>query len=130
MSLTDQSRRLWWLGWAWRVTCATYAVAFLTFLPYQMIMIWWSAVLFTPLVAVTLYMTRAPRLAKVGIPVVVAALSAACYLLYSGLTRQGLPRSMPYNMVWLVGVLGPFVMFFLVTRHLAALRSALAEKVN
>ena len=128
---TEQSKRWWWLGWSWRIACATYLVGFLTFLPFQIILVWWSALLFTPLVAVTLYMTRAPRLAKAGIPVVIAAVVAAGYLLYAGVTRQGIPTSMLYNLVWIVGVLGPFVLFFLVTRHLSALtRSVGAEKVN
>lgn len=119
---TDQSKRWWWLGWTWRIACASYAVGFLTFLPYQMIMVWWSALLFTPLVVVTVCMTRSPRLARFGVPVVVAAVVAAGYLLYSGMTRQGLPTSPLYNAVWLVGVLGPFVLFFLVSRDLAALQ--------
>lgn len=120
----DQSRRWWWLGWSWKVACATYLVGFLTFLPFQMLIIWWSAILFTPLVVVTLRMTRSPRLAKFGIPVVVAALVGAVYLIYSGLSREGLPSSKIYSAVWLVGVLGPFVLFFLVSRHLAPLIKA------
>jgi hypothetical protein len=114
----DQTKRWWWLGWTWRIACASYAVGFLTFLPYQMIMIWWSALLFTPLVIATLHMTRSPQLARIAIPVVAAAISAAAYLLYSGMSRQGLPDSPIYGALWLVGVLGPFVLFFLVSRHL------------
>ena len=117
---TEPSKRWWWLGWSWRIACATYLVGFLTFLPYQIMIIWWSALLFTPLVAVTLYMTRAPRLAKAGIPVMIAALTAAGYLIYAGISRQGIPQSPIYNVVWLVGALGPFVLFFVVSRYLAS----------
>ena len=116
--MTDQSKRFWWLGWAWRIACASYAVGFLTFLPYQMLMVWWSALLFTPLVLVTLRMTRSPLLARAGIPVTAAALGAAIHLLYSGMTQQGIPESALYNALWLIGVLGPFVLFFLVSREL------------
>ena len=117
----DQSRRWWWLGWSWRIACATYLVGFLTFLPYQHLLIWWSALLFTPLVIVTLYMTRSSRLAKFGVPVVLAALIAGGYLLFTGFTQQGLPSSAIYNVVWLLGALGPFVLFFIVSRHLTSL---------
>ena len=120
----DQSRRWWWLGWSWRIACATYLVGFLTFLPYQHLLIWWSALLFTPLVIVTWYMTRSSRLAKFGVPVVLAALIAGGYLLFTGFTQQGLPSSAMYNVVWLLGALGPFVLFFIVSRHLASLEKS------
>lgn len=117
---TEPSRRWWWLGWSWKIASATYLVGFLTFLPFQMLLVWWSALLYTPLVIVTLNMTRSLRLAKFGIPVVLAALIASGYLIYAGRSQQGLPTSTIFSAIWLVGVLGPFVLFFLVTRHLRA----------
>jgi hypothetical protein len=98
--------------------CATYLVGFLIFLPYQQILIFWSAIAFTPLVAVTLSMTRSEQVARFAVPVVLCALLAAAWLFYSGVNGQGIPRSTIYNVTWLVGALGPFVLFFIVSRHL------------
>jgi hypothetical protein len=121
-----QANRWWWLGWSWRVACAAYLVGLLTFLPFALLLIWWSALLFTPLVAVTLYMTRERSLATIGIPIVLAALYASIHLFYSGATRLGMPQSKVYLAVWLVGLLGPFLLFFLVSRHLASLQKTAA----
>ncbi len=124
---TEQSKRWWWLGWSWRVACATYLVGFLFFLPYQLIMIFWSVFTFTPLVAATLYMTRAPQLAKFAVPVVLSALYAAGHLVYAGVNGQGVPRSTLYLAFWTIGALGPFALFFLVTRYLKGRQEGQAE---
>lgn len=117
----EPSRRWWWLGWSWRVACASYAVGLLTFLPYALVMIWWSALLFTPLVLVTLSMTRDRAIANFGIPVMAAALYASIHLLYTGVNQLGLPQSKVFLIVWLVGLLGPFAIFLVVTRRLGAI---------
>jgi hypothetical protein len=111
--------RLRWLMWSWRVACASYVVGLLTMLPYASLIVWWTTLLFTPLLVVTLLMTRSRPIAMAGIPVVAAALGASMYLWYSISTGNPVPRSIPYLVIWFVGILGPVALYPLVSRYVA-----------
>lgn len=113
------ANRLRWLVWSWRVACASYVVGLLTLLPYASLIVWWTTLLFTPLLVVTLVMTRSRQIALAGVPVVIAAFGASMYLWYSLSTRNAVPRSPGYLVIWFIGILGPLALYPLVSRYVA-----------
>ena len=116
--------RLEWLMWAWRVACASYIVGVLTMLPFASLIVWWTLLLFGPLVAVTLRMTRSNRLARLGIPVVASAALAAALLWFSVSSGKGVPQSPIYLVLWVTGVIGPIVLYPFVAREVGRLITA------
>jgi apolipoprotein N-acyltransferase len=109
--------RLEWLMWAWRVACASYVVGVVTMLSYSSLIVWWTLILFGPLLTVTLRMTRSKRLATLGIPVVAAGALAAALLWYSVSSGKGVPQSAVYLVLWITGVIGPIVLYPIVARE-------------
>ena len=107
-----------WLMWTWRIACASYVVGVLTLLPYGSIIVWWTLILFVPLLAVTLRMTRSNRLAKIGIPVLAAEALAAGTLSCDIAKGKRLMESPVYLMLWFTGVIGPIVLYPIVAREL------------
>ena len=107
-----------WLMWTWRIACASYVVGLLTLLPYGSIIVWWTLILFVPLLAVTLRMTRSNRLAKIGLPVLAAAALAAAILSYDVARGKALMASPVYLILWFTGVIGPIVLYPFVVREI------------
>lgn len=107
-----------WLMWSWRIACASYVVGLLTLLPYGSIIVWWTLILFVPLLAVTLRMTRSNRLAKIGVPILAAAALAAGILSYDVARGKALMESPVYLVLWITGVIGPIVMYPIVVREI------------
>jgi hypothetical protein len=107
-----------WLMWSWRIACASYVVGVLTLLPYGSIIVWWTLILFVPLLAVTLRMTRSNRLARIGVPVLAAAALAAVILSYDVARGKALMESPVYLVLWFTGVIGPIVMYPIVVREI------------
>ena len=107
-----------WLMWTWRIACASYVVGLLTLLPYGSIIVWWTLILFVPLLAVTLRMTRSNLLAKIGVPVLAAAALAAGILSYDVARGKALMESPVYLVLWFTGVIGPIVMYPIVVREI------------
>ena len=114
--------RLEWLVWVWRVSCASYVVGVVTLLPYWSLIVWWTALLFAPLLAVTLVMTRSRRLAMAGIPVVASAMLGAGLLWYGVATGRGVPESAVYLVFWFTGVIGPVALYPLVAREVGRIK--------
>jgi hypothetical protein len=115
-----------WLMWAWRIACASYVVGVLTLLPYGSIIVWWTLILFVPLLAVTLRMTRSNRLAMIGVPVMASAALAAGILSYDVATGKGLMESPVYLVLWFTGVIGPIVLYPIVARELGRIITSTA----
>ena len=104
--------RLRWIRWAWRVAGATYIAGALTLMVGSSVIVFWTSLLFTPLLAWTLLVTRSKVLAAVGIPVVAAALLSSALLLNS-LS----PQSILFKGLWFMAVLGPFILYPVVSRY-------------
>ena len=119
------AKRLRWLVWIWRVVGASYVAGVLTLSPAGSLIVVWAALLFTPLLVVTLSATRSKLIAYVGIPVVVAALLATVQLFTSLRATNGVPRSPLFMTIWVVATLGPIVLYILVTRHVSKTIKAL-----
>ena len=111
--------RLRWLLWTWRVVGASYAAGVLTLLPYGSVIVVWAAVLFTPLLIVTVVATRERLIAFVGIPVVLAAFLASFHLFTTLKATRQVPMSLSFMAVWVVATVGPIVLYVLVSRHLS-----------
>ena len=109
--------RLRWIRWAWRVAGATYIAGALTLLVGSSVIVFWTSLLFTPLLAWTLFLTRSRVLAAVGIPVVGAALLSSVQLMNSLVTSQQVPRSILFQGLWFVAVLGPLILYPVVSRY-------------
>ena len=109
--------KLEWLMWTWRIACASYLVGVLTMLPYASLFVWWTLLVFGPLLAVTLRMTRSKRVATLGIPVVASAALAAALLWYGVSSGKGVPQSAVYLVLWVTGVIGPIVLYPFVARE-------------
>ena len=107
--------RLRWLVWTWRVVGASYVAGVLTLSPYGALIVVWAALLFTPLLIVTLITTRSKLIAYVGIPVVLAALVATLQLFTSLRATTG-PAFMT---LWVIATVGPIALYILVSRHLS-----------
>src|SRR5688500_7209108 len=103
--------KLEWLMWTWRIACASYLVGVLTMLPYASLFVWWTLLVFGPLLAVTLRMTRSKRVATLGIPVVASAALAAALLWYGVSSGKGVPQSAVYLVLWVTGGGGPIVLY-------------------
>jgi hypothetical protein len=112
-------KQMRWLMWTWRVVGATYVAGFLTLFTSGALIVFWTALLFTPLLVVTLAATRSRLLAWVGIPVIGAALFAAVHLILVLAPNGQTEFSFLFNVVWLTASLGPFVLYPIVTRHLS-----------
>ena len=80
-------KRLRWLVWIWRVVGASYVAGVLSLSPYGATIVVWAALLFTPLLIVTLVATRSKLIAWVGIPIVLAALIVGAAMLMQVQTR-------------------------------------------
>lgn len=110
--------QLRWIRWAWRVAFASYLGGAVTLLPGSSLIVFWSVLLFTPLVVATLVVTRSTRLAAVC-GVVIGAALLSCAQLWLVLSRSGrVPQDLLSQTLWLIGVFGPFVLYFIVSRHL------------
>ena len=117
--------RLRWIRWAWRVAGATYIAGALTLLVGSSVIVFWTSLLFTPLLAWTLFLTRSKVVAAVGIPVVGAA------LLSSGLLLNSLsPQSILFQGLWFVAVLGPFILYPVVSRYVKVELQRATEESN
>ena len=112
-------KRLRWLVWIWRVVGASYVAGVLTLSPYGSLIVVWAALLFTPLLIVTLRATRSKLIAYVGIPIILAALVATLQLFTSLRATQGVPRSPLFMTIWVVATVGPIALYILVTRLLS-----------
>lgn len=118
--------RLRWIRWAWRVAFASYLGGVVTLLPGSSLIVFWSALLFTPLVVATLVVTRSKRLTVVC-GVVIGAALLSCAQLWLALSRSGrVPQDLFSQALWLIGVFGPFVLYFVVSRYLKAESQRLA----
>jgi hypothetical protein len=113
------AKQVRWLVWIWRVVGASYVAGVLTLSPYGSMIVVWAALLFTPLLIVTLVATRSKLITYAGIPVVLAALIATFQLFMSSQSTNAVPRSLAFMMLWSVATLGPVVLYILVTRHLS-----------
>ena len=111
--------RLRWLVWVWRIVGASYVAGVLTLSPYGSLIVVWAALLFTPLLIVTVVATRSRLIAYAGTPVVLAAVLASFQLFTSLQATKGVPRSPVFMTVWVVATLGPIALYILVTRHLS-----------
>ena len=111
-------KQMRWLMWTWRIVGASYVAGFLTLLPVGAVVVFWTALLFTPLVIVTLSATRSKVVAWVGIPVVAAALFASLQLIFA-LRENRVPSTPAFQAIWFAASLGPFVLYPIVTRHLS-----------
>ena len=111
--------QLRWIRWAWRIAFASYLGGAVTLLPGSSLIVFWSALLFTPLVAWTLVVTRLKRLAAACAVVVGAALLSCAQLVVFGAGGQ-VPRDLLSQGLWLIGVFGPFVLYFVVSWYLKA----------
>lgn len=109
--------KLEWLMWTWRIACASYLVGVLTMLPYASLFVWWTLLVFGPLLAVTLRMTRSKQLATLGIPVIACAALAAVLLWYGVRSGRGVPEFAVYLVLWITGVIGPIVLYPFVARE-------------
>ena len=118
--------RLEWLMWFWRVACASYVVGVVTMLSYSSLIVWWTLILFGPLLAVTLRMTRSKRLATLGIPVVAAGALAAALLWSSVSSGRGVPNSPVYLVLWVTWVIGPIVLYPFVAREVGRINMSTA----
>ncbi len=112
--------RLRWIRWAWRVAGATYIAGALTLLVGSSVIVFWTSLLFAPLLAWTLFLTRSKLLAAVGIPVVGAALLSSVQLLNSLATSRQAPQSILFQVLWFVAVLGPLILYPVVSRYVTA----------
>jgi apolipoprotein N-acyltransferase len=107
-----------WLMWSWRVACASYVVGVLTMLPFASLIVWWTLLLFGPLVAVTWRMTRSRRVATLGGGALACAGVAAALLWYGVSSGSGVPKSPVYLVLWVTGVIGPIVLYPIVVREI------------
>jgi len=119
-----------WLMWTWRIACASYVVGVLTMLPFASLIVWWTLLLFGPLVAVTWRMTRSRRLATLGSAVVASAGLAAALLWYGVGSGRGVPKSPVYLVLWVTGVIGPIVLYPIVVREIGRIRSNSAPAIK
>jgi|KBSSwiStaDraftv2_1062776.scaffolds.fasta_scaffold147079_3 hypothetical protein len=108
-----------WLRWAWKVAFATYVAGALTLATGSSLIVFWTVLLFTPLITWTLVATRSRRLAAMTLPVLGSAVLAAAYLGYGLQTRRGVPSSTIFQVTWLIGVFGPLVLYWFVSRELS-----------
>lgn len=111
------AKRLRWVLWAWRVACASYVAGALPLVTGSSIIVFWTALLFTPLLAWTLAVTRSRAIAMTGIPLVGSAVLAAGYLFYAFSTNRAIPQSPAFQAFFLVATLAPFGLYFVVRRH-------------
>ena len=118
-------KRLRWLVWTWRVVGASYVAGVLTLSPYGSLIVVWAALLFTPLLIMTLLTTRSRLIAYVGTPIILAALLATLQLFTSLRATNGIPRSPGFMTLWVVATLGPIALYILVSRHLSKAIKAL-----
>ena len=112
-------QRLRWLVWSWRVAGASYLACVLTMFQAGSVIVFWAALLFTPMLIVTLLWTRSRLIAWVGIPVVAAALLACFQLLFALRETRQIPQSPIYLVLWFIATIGPIVLYIIVTRHLS-----------
>ena len=122
--------RLRWILWAWRVANATYIAGALTLLTGSSVIVFWTLLLFTPLLVVTLLQTRSKLIAAVGIPLIGAALLSAVHLWNSIAISRQVPPSTLFQVIWFAGVLGPFILYVVVSRYVAAELQRLAGASN
>lgn len=111
--------RLRWVLWSWRVACASYVAGALPLTPGGSLIVFWTALLFTPLLAWTLAVTRSRAIAMFGIPLVGSAVLAASYLFFVFSTDRPMPRSLIFQVLFFVAVFGPFALYFVVRRYVA-----------
>lgn len=120
--------RLRWILWAWRVACASYVAGALPLTPGGSLIVFWTALLFTPLLGWTLAVTRSRAIAMIGIPLVGSAVLAAGYLFYALSTNRSVPQSLAFQALFFVAVFGPFAIYFVVSRHVRGVVRREAER--
>ena len=108
-----------WLKWAWKIAFATYVAGALTLLQGSSVIVFWTVILYTPLIIWTLAVTRSRFLAAAMLPVLGAALFAAGHLLYVFKTAKPMPQSALFQAIWFIGVLGPLALYPVVSRYVA-----------
>ena len=107
-----------WLRWAWKIAFATYVAGALTLSPGASLIVFWTVLVFTPLITWTLVATRSRRLAAMTLPVLGAAIVGMAQLIYVFRTDRPMPDSPLFQAIWFVGVLGPLVLYPFVNREL------------
>ena len=112
-------KQLRWLQWLWRVAFASYVAGVLTMFQAGSIIVFWGALLFTPLLVLTLFRTRSSLIAWVGIPVVAATLAACVHLILALRETKEVPQSPMYLAIWFFATLGPIVLYIVVSRDLS-----------
>ena len=122
--------RLRWILWAWRVAGASYVAGALPLTPGGLLIVFWTALLFTPLLVVTLVVTRSRTIAIVGIPLIGSALLVACYLFFVLSTQRTIPEAPAFQVLALVAILGPLALYFVVSRHVRGLIRAVVNPVG
>jgi hypothetical protein len=121
--------RLRWVHWAWKVACASYVAGALPLITGSSLIVFWTALLFTPLLAWTLAVTRSRAIAMIGIPLIGSAVLAAGYLFFAFSTNRSVPQAPAFQALFFVAVFGPFALYFIVRRHVAGLiRSAASSE--
>jgi hypothetical protein len=115
------AKRLRWILWAWKVACASYVAGALPLITGSSLIVIWTALLFTPLLAWTLSITRSREIAMIGIPLVGSAVLAAGYLFYAFSADRSVSLSPAFQALLFVAVFGPFVLYFVVRRHVRGL---------
>ena len=113
--------RLRWVLWAWKVACASYVAGALPLITGSSLVVFWTALLFTPLLAWTLAVTRSKSIAMIGIPLIGSAVLAAAYLFYAFGANRSVPQSPAFQALFFVAVFGPFALYFVVRRHVRGL---------
>ena len=108
-----------WLQWFWRVAFASYVAGVLTMFHAGSIIVFWAAMLFTPLLVVTLRRTRSNAIAWVGIPVVAATMLACVQLFLALRETKEIPQSPVYLAIWFIATLGPILIYIVVSRDLS-----------
>ena len=120
------STRLRWIRWAWRVAFASYLGGAVTLLPGSSLIVFWSAILFMPLVIATVLLTRSKSLAAACGVVVGSALLSCAQLLHVFNRKGQVPQDLLSQGLWLIGVFGPLVLYLVVSRYLKAESQRLA----
>ena len=113
-----------WLQWYWRVAFASYVAGVLTMFQTGSIIVFWAALLFTPLLVLTLLRTRSNLIAWVGIPVVAAIIAACVHLILALRETKEVPQSPIYLALWFFATLGPIALYVVVSRDLSKRRKS------
>jgi hypothetical protein len=112
------------LLWSWRVATATYAGGAITLLSGSSLIVFWTVILFTPLLIATLLITKSRLIAAVGSPLIGASIIAA--VLFWRSAPQGAPQSTLYFVTSFTGIVAPLILYVVVSRYLRRQLKAVA----